>query len=86
MKQIIDTVKKELNKCDCSAPTLNESLQHKMPISEAMRYHLNKQIQIHENIFRPGSKAHIELFILADKPDVSPNDTFLIRLVLGSLT
>ena len=61
MKQIIDTVKKELNKCDCSAPILNESLQHKMPISEAMRYHLDKQIPIYENVFRPGSKAHIEL-------------------------
>ena len=62
-QQLVETIKKTLlvKKCDCSAPTLNESLQHKMPISEAMRYHLDKQIPIHENVFRPGSKAHIEL-------------------------
>jgi hypothetical protein len=26
-----------------------------------MRYHLSNQIQLHENIFRPGSKSHIDL-------------------------
>jgi hypothetical protein len=54
-------------KCDCGcdtcdkAPMLNESKQHIAPISEGMRYHLNNQIQLHENIFRPGSKSHIDL-------------------------
>jgi len=54
-------MKQPNKKCDCGAPLLNESLQHKMPISEAMRYHLGNNIQVHNNIFRPGSKAHIEL-------------------------
>ena len=62
-QQLVETIKKALlaNKCDCGAPTLNESKQYTHPITEAMRYHLSNQIQIHENIFRPGSKAHIEL-------------------------
>ena len=54
-------MKQPNKKCDCGAPLLNESLQHKMPISENMRYHLDNNIQIHDNIFRPGSKSHIEL-------------------------
>jgi hypothetical protein len=54
-------------KCDCGcdtcdkAPMLNESKQYVAPISEGMRYHLSNQIQLHENIFRPGSKSHIDL-------------------------
>jgi len=40
---------------------LNESKQHIAPISEGMRYHLSNQIQLHENVFRPGSKSHIDL-------------------------
>jgi hypothetical protein len=62
-QQLVETIKKALlaNKCDCGAPTLNESKQYAYPITEAMRYHLSNQIQIHENIFRPGSKAHVEL-------------------------
>ena len=62
-QQLVETIKKALlaKKCDCGAPTLNESKQYAYPITEAMRYHLSNQIQIHENIFRPGSKAHIEL-------------------------
>jgi hypothetical protein len=74
MKQrLIEIIKKVLTeqpknkKCDCgcdecmSAPLLNESKQYVMPISENMRYHLDKQIPIHDNTFRPGSKAHIDL-------------------------
>ena len=62
-QQLVETIKKALlaNKCDCGAPILNESKQYVYPITEAMRYHLSNQIQIHENIFRPGSKAHVEL-------------------------
>jgi hypothetical protein len=54
-------------KCDCGcntcdkAPMLNESKQYIAPISEEMRYHLSNQIQLHENVFRPGSKSHINL-------------------------
>jgi len=54
-------------KCDCGcdacdkAPMLNESKQYIAPISEGMRYHLSNQIQLHENIFRPGSKSHVNL-------------------------
>jgi hypothetical protein len=74
MKQsIIEIIKKVLTeqpkkkKCDCgcntcgSAPLLNESKQYSAPISENMRYHLDNKISIHENIFRPGSKSHINL-------------------------
>ena len=56
-----------MKKCDCGcdkcdkAPLLNESKQYQAPITEAMRYHLSNQIQIYDNIFRPGSKAHIDL-------------------------
>jgi len=75
MKQrLIEIIRKALTeqpkkkkKCDCgcnecmSAPMLNESKQYVMPISENMRYHLDKKIPIHDNTFRPGSKAHIDL-------------------------
>ena len=74
MKQrLLEIIKKALTeqpkkkKCDCgctectSAPLLNESKQYNMAISENMRYHLDNKIQIHDNIFRPGSKSHIEL-------------------------
>ena len=74
MKQrLLEIIKKALTeqpkkkKCDCgcnecmSAPMLNESKQYAMPISENMRYHLDKKIPIHDNTFRPGSKAHIDL-------------------------
>ena len=62
-QQLVETIKKALlaKKCDCGAPTLNESKQYIHPITEAMRYHLSNQVQIHDNIFRPGSEAHIEL-------------------------
>ena len=74
MKQrLIEIIKKALTeqpkkkKCDCGcntctvSPSLNESKQYEMPISENMRYHLDNKIQIHDNMFRPGSKSHIEL-------------------------
>ena len=62
MKQlIIETIKAALLEQPKKAPMLNESKQYNAPISEAMRYHLNNQIQINDNIYRPGSKAHIEL-------------------------
>ena len=74
MKQrLIEIIKKVLTeqpkkkKCDCGcntctvSPSLNESKQYEMPISENMRYHLDNKIQIHDNMFRPGSKSHIEL-------------------------
>ncbi len=72
MKQrLIEIIKKALTeqpkkkKCDCGcntctvSPSLNESKQYEMPISENMRYHLDNKIQIHDNMFRPGSKSHI---------------------------
>lgn len=62
MKQlIIEAIKSALLEQPNVAPTLNESKQYNSPISEAMRYHLNNQIQINDNIYRPGSSAHIEL-------------------------
>ena len=62
MKQlIIEAIKSALLEQPNKAPMLNESKQYNSPISEAMRYHLNNQIQINDNIYRPGSSAHIEL-------------------------
>ena len=62
MKQrLIEIIKKTLTEQPTTAPTLNESKQYEMPISENLRYHLDNKIQIHDNVFRPGSKAHIEL-------------------------
>ena len=73
MKQrLVEIIKKVLTEqpkkdcgCGCDkchkAPLLNESKQYEMPISENLRYHLDNKIEIHNNIFRPGSKAHIEL-------------------------
>jgi len=80
-QQLIETIKKALlaKKCDCGAPMLNESKQHTYPITEAMRYHLSNNIQIHDNIFRPGSEAHIELIaetrILWEKEIITLQDT-----------
>jgi hypothetical protein len=62
MKQlIIEAIKSALLEQPNKAPMLNESKQYNAPISEEMRYHISNKIQIHENIFRPGSKSHIEL-------------------------
>jgi len=74
MKQrLIEIIKKALTeqpkkkKCDCGCghctetPILNESKQYIMPISENMRYHLNNQLPICDNTFRPGSEAHVNL-------------------------
>jgi hypothetical protein len=59
MKQlIIEAIKSALLEQPNKAPMLNESKQYNAPISEAMRYHLNNQIQINDNIYRPGSKSH----------------------------
>ena len=80
-QQLIETIKKALltKKCDCGAPMLNESKQYTYPITEAMRYHLDNNIQIHDNIFRPGSEAHIELIaetrVLWEKEIITLQDT-----------
>jgi hypothetical protein len=80
-QQLIETIKKALlaKKCDCGAPMLNESKQYTYPITEAMRYHLDNNIQIHDNIFRPGSEAHIELIaetrVLWEKEIIALQDT-----------
>jgi hypothetical protein len=47
---------------DCSKPVrLNESKQYDAPISEGLRYHVDNKLTLQETIYRPGSKAHIEL-------------------------
>ena len=80
-QQLIETIKKALlaKKCDCGAPMLNESKQYTYPITEAMRYHLDNNIQIHDNIFRPGSEAHVELIaetrVLWEKEIIALQDT-----------
>jgi len=47
------------NSCGDKPTTLLES---KSPISENLKYHLNKGINISENVFRIGSKEYLGLF------------------------
>ena len=54
--QVVDSCKS----CN-TPPLLVESKQYDMAISEAMRYHIDSQIQLTENIYRPGSFAHQKL-------------------------
>ena len=54
--QIVDSCKS----CN-TLPLLVESKQYDMPISEAMRYHIDSKLQLTENIYRPGSIDHQKL-------------------------
>lgn len=54
--QILDSCKS----CN-NSPILVESKQYDMPISEAMRYHIDSKLQLTENIYRPGSISHQKL-------------------------
>jgi len=51
--------------CGCNtchvSPLLNEAKQYDAPISENLRYHINKKIPLNESIFRAGSNAHVNL-------------------------
>ena len=68
-QQLIEILKQALNDdcgcgCsgNCSKPVrLNESKQYDAPISEGLRYHINNKLTLNETIYRPGSKAHVEL-------------------------
>jgi hypothetical protein len=66
LKQVLTEQPKQDCGCgcggDCSKPVrLNESKQYDAPISEGLRYHVNNKLSLQESIYRPGSKAHIEL-------------------------
>ena len=74
MKQrLIEIIKKALTSqpkddcgCGCSGNCgkpvrLNESKQYDAPISEGLRYHIDNKLTLQETIYRPGSKAHVEL-------------------------
>ncbi len=52
------------NTCDKS-PMLVESKQYDSPISENLRYHIDFKVPLNDTVFRPGSKAHINLIIEA---------------------
>jgi len=71
-QQLIEILKQTLQEqpkkdcgCGCNkcgkAVRLNESKQYDAPISEGLRYHINNKLNLQETIYRPGSKAHIEL-------------------------
>jgi hypothetical protein len=71
-KQLIEILKQALQEqpkqdcgCGCGncgkAVRLNESKQYDAPISEGLRYHINNKLTLQDTIYRPGSKAHIEL-------------------------
>jgi hypothetical protein len=61
-QQLIETLKTILKEESTSrAVSLNESKQYSAPISEGLRYHVNNKLTLQETIYRPGSKAHIEL-------------------------
>jgi hypothetical protein len=64
MKQrLIETIKAMLSKQpnNGKAVRLNEAKQYDMAISENMRYHVKNSLPLQESVFRPGSKAHIDL-------------------------
>jgi len=52
------------NTCDKS-PILIESKQYNSPISEGLRYHMDFKIPLNDTVYRPGSKAHINLIFEA---------------------
>jgi hypothetical protein len=71
-QQLIEIIKQALQEqpkqdcgCGCGncgkAVRLNESKQYDAPISEGLRYHINNKLTLQDTIYRPGSKAHIEL-------------------------
>jgi hypothetical protein len=71
-QQLIEIIKQALQEqpkkdcgCGCGkcgkAVRLNESKQYDAPISEGLRYHIDNKLNLQETIYRPGSKAHIEL-------------------------
>jgi len=71
-QQLIEIIKQALQEqpkkdcgCGCNkcgkAVRLNESKQYNAPISEGLRYHIDNKLNLQETVYRPGSKAHIEL-------------------------
>jgi hypothetical protein len=65
---IKETLSYKLDDCNCksdntTAPLINESKVTIAPISENLRYHVEHQIPISENIFRAGSKSHVSLIL-----------------------
>lgn len=68
LQQIIKEVLENYNfgGCGCSqpsrAPILNENFQSQSTLTERMKYHIDNNIPITENIFRYGSDAFLELW------------------------
>ena len=65
---ISETLSYKLDDCNCkndktTAPLINESKITVAPISENLRYHVEHQIPVTENIFRAGSKSHVSLIL-----------------------
>ena len=65
---IKETLSYKLDDCNCkndktTAPLINESKVTVAPISENLRYHVEHQIPVTENIFRAGSKSHVSLIL-----------------------
>jgi hypothetical protein len=65
LKQVLKEQPKQDCGCGCGncgkAVRLNESKQYDAPISEGLRYHIDNKLTLQDTIYRPGSKAHIEL-------------------------
>ena len=65
---ISETLSYKLDDCNCkndktTAPLINESKITVAPISENLRYHVEHQIPVTENIFRAGSKSNVSLIL-----------------------
>tara|TARA_B100001093_G_scaffold349320_1_gene333893 strand:- start:215 stop:880 length:666 start_codon:yes stop_codon:yes gene_type:complete len=53
------------NDCDCGCDECNDQmvlLENKAPISEGLRYHIENDISLQDNVFRIGSKKYLQLF------------------------
>ena len=93
IKEVLSQPKKKDCGCGCNdcggkAPILTEG-KVKHLISEGLQYHMDKKIQLHESVYRIGSKKHFELIREARALwvrgiiDVSEDDQAILETNLG---
>ena len=68
IQEAIQKVKTPKKSCSCGCGGCSDSqpklalLESKTPISEGLRYHIENDISLQENVFRIGSKKYLQLF------------------------
>jgi len=66
LKELLKEYTLPKKSCSCGCNSCGDKktslIEAKSPISENLKYHLNKGINISENVFRIGSKAYLGLF------------------------